>query len=172
MSRNPKLAAWQEAEIVSRLNAGEKAADLSREYGVSQALMSTKFGKKKNTARALAEHMLLVEQEFKSHPYDVQVAAQEMLNDLRAISAHLAGAARLGAATARTLHAMAHRQAGKIDPDKPMEGDAMRSIAALSRTANDAGAIGLHLLGANRELMQAAPVSKEIAFTWADAAAP
>jgi hypothetical protein len=83
------------------------------------------------------------------------MAARSLADDLKAISDHLAGAARFGAATAHRLSGIAHAKAQEIDDVQPLNEQSiigsLRGIAALTKLANEASEIGVNLLRANKE---------------------
>jgi hypothetical protein len=83
-----------------------------------------------------------------------QLAARSLADDLKAISQHLAGAARFGAMTAHRLSGIAQGRVAEIDDAEPLDEKgraALSDIAALTKTANSAAEIALNLLRANKE---------------------
>lgn len=154
MARPSKLTDAQWEKIGKRLLAGEKTADLSREYKVSPAAISQRFSKRTETIKAVANQLVATEQAFGKLNVSEQFAARSLADDLKAISEHLAGAARFGASTAHRLAGIANAKASEIDDGSPVsEGSlqALKGIAALTRMANDASEIGLNLLKANKD---------------------
>ena len=143
--RPSKLTPTQWEEVGKRLCAGESAASLSREYGVSQATISQRFSELPKAAiRKLG-------QELAAMPVRAQQAVISLADELRSISSHLAAAGRYGAATAHRLQALAHGEVQKIDDAAPLESiEALRGVQALTRLANDAASTGLNLLAANK----------------------
>lgn len=80
-----------------------------------------------------------------------------MVDELKAISMHLAGAAKYGSATAHRLAGIANGQVAKIDDANPMEStEVLQGISALTKMANESSTIGLTLLAANRDAMKQA----------------
>ena len=77
-----------------------------------------------------------------------------LADDLKSISLHLAGAARFGSATAHRLAGIANAQVAEIDdadPLCPASVETLKGVSALTRLANDAGALGMNLLAANKD---------------------
>lgn len=151
MGRPSKLSPDQWRELERRLNAGESATVLSREFDVSQGLISQRFSKiskeVKKTAEAIAEsqNMLAV------LPVAQQYQAISLAEKLRNISTNLASAAEYGAATAHKLQAIAHAQVKKIDEADPMNSqEQLQAISALTRISNDSARLGTDLINANK----------------------
>ena len=146
MGRPSKLTPTQWDEIGRRLVGGHSAADLAREFEVSQGLISQRFSKvSKSKVKEVAQ--ALAELPVKDH-----TAAVTLADELRSISGHLAAGARFGSATAHRLHALANSEVQKIDDVDPMASlEALKGVAALTRTANDAAMMGMNLLSANKD---------------------
>lgn len=151
MGRPSKLTPTQWDEVGNRLAAGESAASLSREYGISQATISQRFSEFPKAS------IQRIGKELAALPPKAQQAAVSLADELRSISAHLAAAARYGSATAHRLQALAHGEVQKIDDANPLVSvEALKGVHALTRLANDAASTGLNLLAANKD--QAKPV--------------
>ena len=146
MGRPSKLTPTQWDEIGRRLSAGETAASLSREYGVSQTTISERFSEFPKAAVRKLGH------ELAALPTHAQQAAVSLADELRSISTHLAAAGRYGSATAHRLQALAHGEVQKIDDANPLNSiEALKGVQALTRLANDAASTGLNLLAANKD---------------------
>jgi hypothetical protein len=157
MGRPSKLPEEQWEKIKRRLLAGEKAADLSREFGVSKTAISTRFSKRIETVKTIANQLVSADQALRSLPVSEQLSALTLADELRAISTHLAGAAKYGAATAHRLSGIAHAKVQEIDDAKPLDEqsiDALKGVAVLTKIANDSSVIGLNLLNANKEAVK------------------
>ena len=90
-------------------------------------------------------------------PVSEQVQALNLADELRAISMHLAGAAKFGAATAHRLNGIAHAKVQEIDDAAPLSAESLESlkgVAVLTKIANDSATIGLNLLAANKEAIK------------------
>jgi hypothetical protein len=146
MGRPSKLTPSQWDEIAKRIAGGESKASLSREYGISQGVLSQRFSEfPKEVIRKLGAELALLQPQ-------AQAAAVTLADELRSISGNLAAAARYGSATAHRLQALAHGEVQKIDDANPLESvEALKGVAALTRLANESSATGLALLAANRE---------------------
>lgn len=154
MARPSKLTDAQWESIGKRLLSGESAAKLSREFRVSKAAISTRFSKRNETIKSVANQIVETERALSFLNVSEQIAARSLADDLKAISEHLAGAARFGAATSHRLAGIAHNKVAEIDDAKPLDEDslaALKGIAVLTRMANDASEIGLNLLRANKD---------------------
>lgn len=154
MARPSKLTDAQWEAIGKRLLAGESAAALSREFGVSKAAISVRFSKRTEAVKSVAKQIVETERALSFLNVSEQIAARSLADDLKAISEHLAGAARFGAATSHRLAGIAHNKVAEIDDAKPLDEESLASlkgIAVLTRMANDASEIGLNLLRANKD---------------------
>lgn len=154
MGRPSKLTDAQWETIGKRLLAGDSAADLSREFGVSKAAISTRFSKRNETIKSVANQIVETERALSFLNVSEQIAARSLADDLKAISEHLAGAARYGSATAHRLAGIAHGKAAEIDDSQPLTEqsiESLKGIAVLTKMANASSEIGINLLRANKE---------------------
>lgn len=155
MGRPSKLTEKQWAEITSRLVAGEKAADLAREFGVSKAAISSRVSKRAETIHSVANQVVTAERSLAMLPVSEQLIAVNLASKLRAISDNLASAAMHGAATAHRLNALANSEVAKIDDAQPLESaESLKGVMVLTKLANDSASIALNLLAANKESVQ------------------
>lgn len=151
MGRPSKLTPDQWAKLERRLNAGESAAALSREFDVSQGLISQKFSKASKEVKKTAEAIAESQNMLAALPVAQQYQAISLAEKLRNISANLASAAEYGAATAHRLQAIAHAQVQKIDDADPMNSqEQLQAISALTKIANDSAKLGTDLINANK----------------------
>lgn len=154
MGRKSKLTEAQWETIRKRLIDGESASSLATEYGVNRAAVSRKLGENFATVKIVAKQLYTAETALKALPLAQQISAITLAQQLVAISGHLAGAASFGAATAHRLSGIAHGKVQDIDDAKPLDEKSMeslKSVAVLTRMANDASEIGINLLKANKE---------------------
>lgn len=175
MGRPSKLTDLQWEMIGKRLLAGESAASLSREFGVSKASISTRFSKRIETVKSVANQIVDTDVALSKLNVSEQIAARSLADELKAISMHLAGAARYGAATAHRLSGIAHAKVAEIDDAAPLDDEsrqALGDIAVLTKMANGSAEIGLNLLKANKEVPGAedAPTPVQIVIGVKDAA--
>jgi hypothetical protein len=103
--------------------------------------------------------------------------ALTLADELRAISSHLAGAAKFGAATAHRLSGIAHAKVQEIDDAAPLNGDSLRDVAVLTKLANDAGQLGMNLLAANKDTVKSLndavrPKAERVSVEIIDASVP
>jgi hypothetical protein len=177
MGRPSKLHESQWREIQVRLLAGERAADLAREFGTSKTALSVRFSGRSEIVRTVANQLVAAEVSLRTLPVSEQVAALNLAEELRSISVNLAGAARYGAATAHRLAGIANVKAAEIDAAAPLTDvslTTLRGIAALTRIANDAAATGLTLLSSNKEAVgraAAADVPHDLGYFYGEGAA-
>lgn len=163
MGRPSKLSDAKWEELKQRLAKGEKAADLAREYNVSKAAISTRVSKRIETIKTVANQIVTAEEALSSLSISEQLLTVSLANDLRAISTHLAGAAKFGAATAHRLNGIAHSKVQEIDDAAPLDAgslDALKGVAVLTKLANDASQIGVNLLAANKDMIKEANQGK------------
>lgn len=179
MGRPSKLTEKQWAAIGARLLKGEKAAKLAREFKVSPTTISERFSKRVSEVRNVAGQLVEAEQALRSLPIAEQVSALNLADEMRAISTHLAGAAKYGAATAHRLSGIAHAKVQEIDDAAPLDEESLESlkgVAVLTRMANESSTIGLNLLNANKDMMKTvqygAPLPVKIVVQVEDASRP
>lgn len=156
MGRNSKLTDKQWESIGKRLLNGESAASLAREFGVSKGAISQRFSKRTEKIKTVANQIVAADQALALLNVPEQIAALSLADDLKAISMHLAGAAKFGASTSHRLAGIANAQVEKIDdaePEKSME--ALQRIGVLTKLSNAASEIGVNLLRANKEAIDA-----------------
>lgn len=154
MARPSKLTEKQWLEIGKRLLDGEQGRALAREFGVSEAAIRKRHSTQNKQIKDVANQVVAAEQAFKSLPVGAQISAQNLIDELRSISMHLASAAKYGSATAHRLAGIAHGKVSEIDDSTPMNEESMealKGIAVLTRMANDSSQIGLNLLSANKD---------------------
>ena len=155
MARPSKLKPEQWTEIIKRLLAGEKAADLAREYGVSKTAISARVSKRTETIQTVAHQVVAAERALSELPISEQLLAVNLASKLRAISDNLASAAQYGAQTAHRLSALANSEVSKVDDAEPLKSiESLKGVAALTKLANDSASIALNLLAANKETVK------------------
>ena len=155
MARPSKLSPEQWREIERRLSAGEKAAGLSREYGISQTRISERISKVSVKVRETAHKLAEAQTALAELPVAQQYAAVSLAEKLRAISVSLASAAELGAKTAHRLHALANGEVAKVDDVDPLRSmEALKGVSVLTKLANDSSQIAVSLLAANRDTVK------------------
>lgn len=154
MARPSKLTdvAWD--RIGKRLLAGEPAASLAREFKISKASISVRFSKRNETVKAVANQLVAADTALSLLNVSEQIAARSLADDLKAISMHLAGAAKFGSMTAHRLSGIAQSKVLEIDDAAPLDEssiETLKGIAILTRMANASSEIGINLLRANKE---------------------
>lgn len=157
MGRKSKLTEKQWEHIGQRLLKGEKGRELAREFGVSEAAIRARFSAQNAEIKTVANQIVATETALKSLPISAQVAAKNLADDMLAMSTHLAGAGKFGAATAHRLSGIAHAKVQEIDDATPLDEEsrnALRDVAVLTEMANKASTIPMNLLAANKELVK------------------
>jgi hypothetical protein len=156
MGRNSKLTDVQWEEISKRLLDGEKARALAREFEISEAAIRKRLGAQCEQIKVVANQLVVAETNFRALPISAQIKARTLADRLKSISENLADAAHYGALTAHRLAGIANGQAEKVDDAEPEKSvDALQRIAGLTKMANAASEIGINLLRANKETIEA-----------------
>lgn len=153
MGRPSKLTDAQWESVGKRLLAGESAFSLAKEFGVDRAAVTRRFSQRNATVKAVANQIVETETALSFLNAAEQIAARNLADDLKAISGHLAGAARFGAATAHRLSGIAHSKVAEIDDTAPLAENilTLKDVSILTKMANEASEIGVNLLKANKE---------------------
>lgn len=154
MARPSKLSPDQWKEVERRALAGETIRALAREFGVDEAAIRRRVSPHTPQVRRIAEKLADAQSELATLPVVQQYAALSLADELRQISTHLAGAARFGSATAHRLAGVAHAKVQEMDDANPLSSESMealKNVAALTKMANEAGALGMSLIAANKD---------------------
>ncbi|HLN23345.1 MAG TPA: helix-turn-helix domain-containing protein [Patescibacteria group bacterium] len=152
MARPSKLTDAQWSEIAQRIAKGETMRKLAREFGVSPASISERVSKQAKHLKTAATQLFQAEQAVRALPVSEQHTVRSLSDMLLSISSNLASAAELGSATAQHLNTLARAQSRLIGKtDNPDENTAaLKSVAMLTATANEAAKIGANLIAANK----------------------
>lgn len=160
----PKLTEKQWNKIKERLDAGEKAAALAREYGVTRAAITNKFSVRKKAVNELANqivsHHKSLQNSLQQFTPDIQIEAWDVASDLITISKHVGAGSKFGAMTFHRLAGIANLHAQRLDDDNPDPEQLMR-IAQLTKVGNEAAAPALNLLAANKDRIKQADDQRE-----------
>jgi len=148
-----KLTQKQWDKIKSRLDAGDKAIDLAKEYGITRGAISNKFAKHQKIVREVANQIVSVEKTIQGLPIAIQIDAFHLANELMAISTHVSQGARYGAMTFHRLAGVANMHAQRLNDDAPDE-ESLLMIAKLTKTGNEAASPALNLLAANKAAIE------------------
>lgn len=158
MGRKSALTEKQWNQIEQRLVNGEKGRALGKEFGISEAAIRKRFGTQAKQIKTVANQLVAAETAFKALPISAQIGARTLADRLMAISEHLAGAAEYGAATAHRLSGIAHNKVAEIDDAAPLNDESLKTlkgISVLTQMANQSSEIGVNLLRANKEAIEA-----------------
>lgn len=177
MARPSKLTEKQWAEVERRHLAGESIRALAKEFGIAPSNVSARVSKRASVQKAVANQLATAELAFSALPVSEQIAVRNLADELKDISGHLASSAKYGAMTSHRLNAIAHKQTDLIDETGSLEEntEALKSVMAFTKVANEAASTGLNLLRANKETVDGLnrdadkPEPKQIVFTVADA---
>lgn len=153
MGRPSKLTEKQWAEIERRHLAGESIRALAKAFKVAESTIRDRgISAQATEIKDVARQIVTVQERLASLPVSAQVSAHALADELRAISGHLASAAKYGSMTAHRLSIIAHGQTDKIDETASLDAnaEALKSVMAMTKGANDAASIGLNLLAANK----------------------
>lgn len=158
MGRPSKLKPKQWEEIGKRLLKGnESIRSLASEFNIAESAIRTRFSARVAEIKSVANQMLSAESALRALPVSAQLAVIDLADELRAISGHLAGAAKFGSATAHRLAGIAHAKVHEIDDAAPLTAESLeslRGVAVLTKMANDSSVIGMGLLAANKEAIR------------------
>lgn len=157
MGRPSKLTEKQWSDIDRRLLAGEKIRALAREFGVAESTIRERFSALHGKVKDAANQLLSAESAMSALPVSAQISAVNLAAKLRSISQHVASAAENGAMVAHRLSGVMLQQVEHVDDAEPEKSiDALRRIGALSKLVNDASALSINLLSANRDMAKRA----------------
>lgn len=152
MGRKSKLTESQWVEIERRVLEGESYRNLAKEFGVAWSTIRERVSAQAKEIKSVAEQIVSTEQRIMALPISAQITAQNLAAKLRAISDNLASAAHYGAMTAHRLSGMAHAETDKINETRLAESiESLKTVAALTKMANEASTIPLNLLAANKD---------------------
>lgn len=154
MGRKSALTEKQWLEIERRSVNGEVGRRLAAEFGISEAAIRKRLGAQVKQVKAVANQLVDAQCALKSLPLSSQLCAQNLADELMAISMHMASAAKYNASTAHRMAGIANAKAAEIDDAAPLTDDsrnALRDVAVLVDMSNKASEVPLGLLKANKE---------------------
>ena len=162
---------WLEVERLHVVD-GKSINFLAKKYGVNESSIRRKIKPNKaesanlrNPLQELAYKKVEVDnaqkaiaEQIAELPYAKQQIVSDLARKLTNISYHLGSAAEYGSMTAHRLSGIAHGQVERIDDASPLTEESLESlkgIAVLTKMANASSEIGLNLLRANKENIDA-----------------
>lgn len=159
MGRPSKLTPEQWAEIERRIAGGEGVRDLAKEFNVSPGLISQKgFSKQAKRVQEAAHKVAEAQTSLAALPVHEQYVALSLAEKLRSISSSMAAGAELGAKNFHRLNALANQELQKVDDASLLTDDksvaALKTVAVLTKMANDAASTPVNLLAANKETVR------------------
>lgn len=146
----PKLTEKQWSKIKERLDAGESANAIAKDFGIHRSQITRRFSQHNKVVKELANQIVSVEKSLRSATKAQQIDALDLASTLLSISEHVGHGARYGAMTFHRLAGIANMQAQKLDDDNP-DPEELLNIARLTKVGNDAVAPALNLLAANKD---------------------
>lgn len=147
--RPSKLTEAQWHDVERRHVKGESIRALARELKVSESSIRERISARARETKAVAHQIVATEQRLAALPISAQLTAQDLASKLRSIQDNLTHAGVHGAATAHRLMALTNQEVQKIDDADPLANtEALRGVAILSATANQAARIPLALMSA------------------------
>lgn len=156
MPRPSKLTPAQWAEVERRLMAGETTRALGAEFGLAESAIRKRFGAHKSVSaqsaqvRTVAQKLAAAQEALEELPTTQQQVAIDLAAAWRRMGASVLEAAALGADTGQRLHKVANLAAQQLDMG---DLEQVKVVAATARTANEAMASAMQLLG-QREKMR------------------
>lgn len=138
-----------------RLLSGEKAAELSREYGVPKSSISERFAEQMRTVRNVAQKVADAQIEVKALPPAQRRAVNMLADKLVSISEKVASGAEYMASTYLGASSIANSLYAKIDPVDPFGSEesvkALKGLGIFTDIANKVAITPMNLLAANKE---------------------
>lgn len=148
--RKTKLRAHVWDAIRKRRLEGASFRELSEEFGISETAIIEQISAETKKIRQAVDKFRQGDVILDQLSFSAQALANNLLNSLRATSMHLAGAAKIGAATAHRTAVLANERVERLDSNE-LDHNVLRDVAALTAVSNEAAKIGLNLLNANKE---------------------
>ena len=148
MGRPSKLSDRQWSDLLRRLASGERAVDLAKHFKVSQTSISKRVSQDAEFSKSLAGSLAQVEARIESLPVSQQGVIRDLATQLKQASTSLAAAAVNGAQINERLTGLAVKRLREIDEQSDPE--ALKPIAALVATGNEASKTALALVNANK----------------------
>jgi len=152
MARPSKLTPSQWEEILRRVVDGESIRSLAKEYGVGEATIRERVSAQAEKIKTVANQIVKAEEALNELPISAQITAQGYAAQLRAISDNLTGAALNQSKTSKIISKLANAKAETLSVDSH-EGD-FKEVAIKIKLANEASAIPVALLNANKEVVK------------------
>ena len=159
MARPSKLSDAQWEEVFRAALDGENITEIAKRYGVAKSTISERISERAKAGKELANQIVDVNRRVTQLPIIEQRSVIDLARSLMTISENMANAAISGSYTAMRLSQIAANQIDKIDEESPIDPDsqselAIKAIAILSKTGNEASLISRELLQANKEKTQ------------------
>jgi hypothetical protein len=155
-----KLTSKQWSKIKERLDAGESANSIAKDFKIHRSQITRRFSQHNKVVKELANQIVSVEQNLRAATKAQQIDALDLAGTLLSISNHVGHGARYGAMTFHRLAGIANQQAQLLDDDNP-DAEDLLNIARLTDVGNKAAIPAFNLLAANKGKDQADDTSKD-----------
>lgn len=147
MGRPSKLSEKQWHDVEAMVLAGKPLRSIAKQFGISESSIRGRLSAQIAETKAVANQIVDTKQRLSALPISAQIRAQQLADEMLAVSAYLASAAQHGAKVSRESMELAAKQFESVNHDDPMESaDILQGIAALTRIANESSTIGRDLL--------------------------
>ena len=154
MARKSSLTEDQKAEIRRRLLEGESVRAVARAMKLPETTVRRNNTAQTAEIKAVANQIVNTEKALRALPIAAQRDAETFASRLLALQDSTFAAAANGMAVSHRLSGISRLLVEQIDDGNPLESlGSLKSIALLTRIANDSAQIGVALLNANRERM-------------------
>ena len=157
MGRPSKLDQRQWAEIGRRLAAGERMADLSKEFKISMTTLKERFSKRVSVIREAAVALAEAEVTIERLPISDQISARTLADRLKGMQSDYLDAASMGLQASRNLQRLALQKSQ--DLGSAPQPDDIRMLNAIGDTTNKLAQMGTNLLQAHKESTKEAAVA-------------
>lgn len=165
MGRPAKLDEKDWKEIERRyIVESESARSISKDFSVSESAIRQRFSAQRAEIKSVANQVIEAEQALYSLGVTAQVTAQQLINEMRAISGHIASAAKHNAHTASLFSQMANRQALALASKAEQDIEAVRNTVVMIDASNKSAQIGIELIRLNKEQAQEPDIDATKAF--------
>lgn len=162
----------QKEEALKAAMSGESITSIAKRLKVAKSTISELVSVRAKAGKELANQIVDVSRKVTQLPVIEQRSVIDLARSLMTISENMANAAISGSYTAMRLSQIAANQIDKIDEENPIDPDsqserAIKAIAILSKTGNEASLISRELLNAQAKKKEE-PQTQDIAQTLAE----
>jgi hypothetical protein len=153
--RPPKLTDNQLKDIERRINNGEKAIDLAKEYKVSKAFISGKFSKSKKQIESIATKVYETEKAMSELTVFEQNLIVHKVNELHLMETHLRQGSRHAASIYHRLMLGGKNKMDKFDINGgDIDEDILSDMMRLGMTANTFAKVPIDLKRSEKDVVK------------------